>query len=72
MTKHLRNLGVYNKALVAALGGVVITVEAAKDVVPGPWSVGILAALTAVSVLLVGNADKIDRVGDDLADLLER
>ncbi len=68
---QLRKLGESNKAIVAVIGGVLISVQAAADIVPGTWAVSVLAALTAASVWLVRNQETIDRAGDAGADLLE-
>ena len=68
---QLRKLGEYSKAVVAVIGGALISVQAAAEVVPGTWAVPTLAALTAVSVWLVRNQDAVDRAGDTGADLLD-
>lgn len=78
MTKYLRSLGEYNKALVATAGGVGATASALLglgDVLPAPVSaalVSVAAASTAVAVYLVKNQTVVDELGDHLADLLDR
>lgn len=62
MSKYLRNLPAYYKALVAALGGVVLVVNQAAAVFPGTWSVAVISALTAASVFLVKNQALVDEV----------
>jgi len=69
---QLHKLGEYNKAVVAVIGGGLISVQAAADVIPGTWAVSVLAALTAASVWLVRNQEAVDRAGDASADLLDR
>jgi len=67
----LKNLGAYNKALIAALGGVVIIVNEGAGVVHGTWSTGVLAVLTAASVFLVKNQNLIDEAGDIAGNVLD-
>jgi len=71
VTDQLRKLGEYNKALVAAVGGALTVVQASAEVIPGSWATGLVAAITAASVWLVKNQDKIDQAGDIGADLLD-
>jgi hypothetical protein len=78
MTKHLRNLGAYNKAIAAGLGSAITVVLALLgfgSVIPenvAGWLVGAVAVATTVVTFLVKNQDGIDRAGDTLADLLDR
>lgn len=67
MKKLVSNLGAYNKAAVAALGGVVVVVNEAAAVVPGAWATTILAALTAASVFLVKNQNLVEEVSAEAA-----
>ena len=77
MSKHLRKLGEYNKAVAAALGGLA-TVAAlllgAADLVPGGEAtlVSLGAGLTTASVFLTRNQENIDDAGDWVADYLDR
>lgn len=77
MTKHLRNLGVYNKAAAAFLGGLAsvgLLLTPVADEFPGGAAalVGVTGTLTAVAVAMTRNQELIDRAGDTAADLIER
>lgn len=74
----LRHAGVYSKAIVGAVGGVVTTLTAVLglgDLIP-PTLSGYLvagsAALTAFGIWLVKLTPAITKLGDEGADLLER
>lgn len=74
----LRNLGAYNKAIAAALGGTGTTILAVlglTDVLPetvSGWLTGAAAFVTAASVFMVKNQDLIDAAGDSAAAYLDK